>query len=74
MHVQNLHHLNTIPAPATRRRAYYPPPALLILLIQQRQQAKADKNWAEADRIRDELKDQGVMLEDKGSQTTWRRE
>ncbi|MCW8911531.1 MAG: cysteine--tRNA ligase [Gammaproteobacteria bacterium] len=43
-------------------------------LIQQRQQAKLDKNWADADRIRDELKAQGVILEDKGSQTTWRRE
>ena len=43
-------------------------------LIQQRQQAKQNKNWAEADRIRDELKAQGVILEDKGSQTTWRRE
>lgn len=43
-------------------------------MIQQRQQAKADKNWAEADRIRDELKDQGVILEDKGADTTWRRE
>lgn len=43
-------------------------------LIMQRQQAKVDKNWAEADRIRDELKAQGVMLEDKGTETTWRRE
>ncbi len=43
-------------------------------LIQQRQQAKTDKNWAEADRIRDELKEQGVILEDKGADTTWRRE
>lgn len=43
-------------------------------LIQQRQQAKQDKNWAEADRIRDELKQQGVILEDSGSKTSWRRE
>lgn len=43
-------------------------------LIMQRQQAKVDKNWAEADRIRDELKAQGVMLEDNGTETSWRRE
>ncbi|MFW2374767.1 MAG: cysteine--tRNA ligase [Gammaproteobacteria bacterium] len=43
-------------------------------LIQQRQQAKADKNWTEADRIRDELKAQAVILEDKGAETLWRRE
>jgi len=42
-------------------------------MIEQRVQAKADKNWAEADRIRDELKSQGIELEDKGAETTWRR-
>jgi len=43
-------------------------------LIQQRVQAKADKNWAESDRIRDELKAQGVILEDGPQGTSWRRE
>ncbi|MCW8944848.1 MAG: cysteine--tRNA ligase, partial [Sedimenticola sp.] len=42
-------------------------------LIQQRQEAKASKNWGEADRLRDELKDQGVVLEDSPQGTTWRR-
>jgi len=42
-------------------------------LIQQRAQAKVDKNWGEADRIRDELKEQGIELEDKGAETSWRR-
>lgn len=42
-------------------------------LIQQRSQAKMDKNWAEADRIRDALKAQGIELEDKGTETSWRR-
>ncbi len=42
-------------------------------LIQQRLLAKQNKNWAEADRIRDELKAQGVILEDKGKETSWRR-
>lgn len=43
-------------------------------LIQQRLLAKQNRNWAEADRIRDELKAQGVVLEDKGKETSWRRE
>jgi len=43
-------------------------------LIQQRIAAKQNKNWDEADRIRDELKQQGIILEDKGAETIWRRE
>ena len=43
-------------------------------LIQQRLTARAEKNWGEADRIRDELKAKGIVLEDKGGETTWRRE
>ncbi len=42
-------------------------------LIRQRLQARAEKNWAEADRIRDELHAMGVELEDKGAETIWRR-
>jgi cysteinyl-tRNA synthetase len=43
-------------------------------LIQQRLDARREKNWAEADRIRDELKEKGVILEDGAGGTTWRRE
>jgi len=36
--------------------------------------ARRGKNWAESDRIRDELAGSGVILEDKpGGATTWRR-
>ncbi len=42
-------------------------------LIGQRLAARKSKNWSEADRIRDELKQQGIILEDSGSATTWRR-
>ncbi len=42
-------------------------------MIQQRLDARASKDWAEADRIRDQLKDQGVLLEDGPQGTTWRR-
>jgi len=44
-------------------------------LISERAAAKANKQWAQADAIRDQLKAQGVVLEDvAGGQTLWRRE
>jgi cysteinyl-tRNA synthetase len=43
-------------------------------LIQARQNARVQKQWAESDRIRDELKAQGIVLEDGANGTTWRRE
>ncbi len=43
-------------------------------LIVDRDNAKKDKNWAESDRIRDELKAQGIVLEDSAGGTTWRRD
>ena len=42
-------------------------------LIAQRLAARRAKDWAEADRIRDELKGKGVLLEDGPGGTTWRR-
>ena len=41
--------------------------------IAARQAARKNKDFAEADRIRKELLDKGVVLEDKGGATTWRR-
>ncbi|WP_299975815.1 cysteine--tRNA ligase [uncultured Pseudoteredinibacter sp.] len=48
-------------------------------LIEERLQARADKNFARADEIRDQLKEQGVLLDDYradggGIATKWRRE
>jgi cysteinyl-tRNA synthetase len=43
-------------------------------LISQRNEARRNKMFAEADRIRDELAAQGIMLEDGPGGTTWRRE
>jgi cysteinyl-tRNA synthetase len=43
-------------------------------LIARRAQARARKNWAESDRIRDALKRAGVILEDVAGGTTWRRQ
>ena len=43
--------------------------------IQARIEAKKNKDWAKADEIRDQLKEQGVILEDiPGGKTSWRRE
>jgi cysteinyl-tRNA synthetase len=42
-------------------------------LINARADAKARRDFAEADRIRDELKSEGVLLEDGPQGTTWRR-
>ncbi len=43
-------------------------------LIQARIDARTAKNWAEADRIRDELQTRGIILEDSPSGTKWKRE
>ncbi len=42
-------------------------------LIEQRKQARAAKNWAESDRIRDLLNAENIILEDGAGGTTWRR-
>ena len=43
-------------------------------MIEARTQARKEKNWAEADRIRDELKAMGVVLEDTAQGVKWHRE
>ena len=41
--------------------------------IAERDEAKKNRDFATADRIRDELKDEGIILEDGPDGTTWRR-
>ncbi|MDO4494496.1 MAG: cysteine--tRNA ligase [Clostridiaceae bacterium] len=43
-------------------------------MIEARTQARKSKNWAEADRIRDELKAMGIVLEDTAQGVKWHRE
>ena len=45
--------------------------AMIEAQIEARSVAKAAKNWAEADRIRKELLEQGIVLKDSPNGTTW---
>jgi cysteinyl-tRNA synthetase len=47
--------------------------AAIEAAIAARLAARKAKNWAEADRIRDELKAQGIILEDGAGGTGWKR-
>ncbi|MCI0666481.1 MAG: cysteine--tRNA ligase, partial [Methylococcaceae bacterium] len=42
-------------------------------LVQQRIQARNNKDWSLADRIREDLKECGIILEDVAGSTNWRR-
>ncbi|QGU96514.1 cysteine--tRNA ligase [Clostridium bovifaecis] len=42
-------------------------------LIEQRQQARRDKNWALSDKIRDDLKARGIVLEDTPQGVRWKK-
>jgi cysteinyl-tRNA synthetase len=41
-------------------------------LVQKRHQARGQKRWHEADRIRDELQEKGIILEDTPGGTIWK--
>jgi cysteinyl-tRNA synthetase len=43
------------------------------VLIKQRAEARKSRNWAEADRIRDELQSANILLEDGPEGTSWRQ-
>ena len=50
-----------------------PDPAEIETLIEARNDARAAKDFAESDRIRDELSAKGILLEDGAGGTKWRR-
>jgi cysteinyl-tRNA synthetase len=43
-------------------------------LIKKRTEARAQKDWAKADAIRDKLQEMGIVIEDSAGGTKWRRE
>ena len=49
-------------------------PAVIQRLIAERAEARAGKDWARADAIREELKSMGIVLEDGPKGTTWRHD
>jgi len=46
----------------------------ILRAISDRETARKNKDYAAADRIRKELAAKGIVLEDKGGKTTWRRQ
>ncbi len=44
----------------------------ILIKINQRNEARVNKNYDEADKIRDELLDKGVLIEDKDGKTVWK--
>jgi cysteinyl-tRNA synthetase len=44
----------------------------ILIKIEQRNKAREDKDYKEADMIRDELLDKGVLIEDKDGKTIWK--
>ncbi len=47
--------------------------AEIEVLIAQRIKAREDKDWKRSDELREQLTSMGIMLEDKGGVTQWRR-
>ena len=47
--------------------------AVMDFVISLRQEARAEKNWALADKIRDGLKEAGVLIEDTPTGVRWKR-
>ncbi len=45
----------------------------IVKLVEERAAAKAEKNYRRADEIRDKLKEMGIMLEDQGGKTIWKK-
>jgi cysteinyl-tRNA synthetase len=68
-------HMNKTMEPFTKEMTGFQThtPELIDALIEARSAAKKSKNFAEADRIRKELLDAGIVLEDTPQGTTWRR-
>ena len=44
----------------------------ILFKINQRNKARINKNYDEADKIRNDLLDKGVLIEDKDGKTVWK--
>lgn len=66
--------LGIIPDQAETRTNLERENGLVRLLVNLRAEARAHKDWAASDRIRDQLKELGVVLEDRVDGTIWKFE
>jgi cysteinyl-tRNA synthetase len=48
-------------------------PAEVAVLVQQREEARAARDWATADALRDAVRERGYEMEDTPSGTRWRK-
>jgi len=46
----------------------------VMVLIKRREEARRKRDWVKADILRKELREKGIILEDRQEGTTWRRE
>ena len=44
----------------------------ILSMIEAREIARTNKDFGKADKIRDELSDKGILIEDKDGKTSWK--
>ena len=66
--------LGIIPEEATTDSSAEREDGLIRLLIELRAEARANKDWATSDKVRDQLRELGVVLEDRADGTIWKLE
>lgn len=71
--LDGLHELTDVLGLLYERKSANDADAEIEALIEARTQARKEKNWAESDRIRDQLKDMGIVLEDTAQGVRWHR-
>jgi cysteinyl-tRNA synthetase len=64
--------LGIVPSEADRGASMEREAGLVHLLIELRAEARANKDWATSDKIRDQLAELGIGLEDRPEGTSWR--
>ena len=47
-------------------------PAVVEDMVKEREKARKEKNWAEADKIRDQLEAMNIVIEDRANGTIWK--